>query len=334
MKPWMRYALGAAIAFGTVAVLLQLSGVAPLDGFRILWSGSLGDELNRDFTLQRLTPLLLAGLAVGVALLVGLFNIGAEGQLLVGAAAGAYVGFKFNLPAPWHLIASLAAGSAAGAIWALAPALLKVWRGAHEVITTIMFNYIAIYLTHWLVADVWRAPDTGAPQTPDVKPTAELGAFPGLAETSWGLGIALLAAIALYFLLFRTVWGYEARAVGANREAAEAAGAPYAKRVIVAMLISGGLAGLGGAIEVVGHYRYFFEGFSGGVGFDSIAAALLGAGHPLLIVASSTVFAALQQGAYFLQVERGADEKMAIIVQGVLILYVATLRVKWGKRGD
>jgi simple sugar transport system permease protein len=276
-------------------------------------------------------PLLLAGLSVAIALKAGLFTIGAEGQLLVGACVAAWIGFRFQLPAPWHWLLSLSAGAVAGALWALLPALLRVWRGAHEVITTIMFNYIAFYFTHWLVTEIWKDPTTGAPQTPTIHATASLGALGPFQATSWGLPMAVTLAVIVWIVMYRTVWGYELRAVGANRDAAEAAGVPVKRRMVVAFVLAGAFAGLAGAMEVCGYYRNFFEGFSSGYGFDSIAVSLLAGNHPGWVIGAAGLFSALQNGTFNLHVETGAPKEIAIIVQGLLILYVASLRFRRGR---
>lgn len=326
-----RIVIGTLLLMGLVTFLIWIAKVPPFQGYRMILVGSVGSFDALDNTLHMMTPLLLAGLSVALALQAGLFNIGAEGQLLVGACVAAWLGFTLRLPAPWHLLLALVGGGIAGGLWALVPALLKVWRGAHEVITTIMFNYLGFYLTHWLVTELWKEPTTGAPRTPNIHAGAYLALLGPFQATSWGLVLGVGFAILFWLVLYRTVWGYELRVVGANREAAEAAGIPVKQRLVAAFWLAGMLAGLAGAVEVCGYYHNFFEGFSSGYGFDSIAVALLAASHPGGVIGTAALFSALQNGTFNLHVETGAPKEIAIIVQGLLILYTASLRMRRGR---
>jgi len=334
-----RFILGAAAIFIVLTALIRLSDVPVKEGYQLILQGAIGlppekgttlkDSVSIawDNTLHEMTVLLLAGLSVAIALQAGLFNIGAAGQLMIGACTAAWIGTR-EIPAPLHLPLTLLCGALSGALWALLPALLKIWRGAHEVITTIMFNYIALYFTHWLVTEVIKDPATDAPRTATVLPSAELAHFGEFTAAGWGLMIALLIAVVLAFVLFRSVWGYELRAVGANAEAAEAAGIPVKWRMMTGFLLAGGLAGLAGAIEVCGYHRNFFEGFPAEYGFDGIAVALLAGNHPAWAVGTSWLFSMLRNGAYNMHVVTGAPKEIAVIVQAFLILYVASLRFK------
>ncbi len=329
--------LGAAIVMTALTLLIAAAGKPLGESFQIILQGATGYPRTDaygpadawDAVLHDMTLLLLTGLAVAVALQAGLFNIGAAGQLLVGALAAAWAGALQGVPSGVHLPAALLAGAAAGALWAFIPVWLKVRRGAHEVISTIMFNYIALYLTHWLVTERLKDPAGDAPQTAVI---AEAARLPLLREdflqASWGLGIAVLIALGLWLTLYRTVWGYETRATGANRDAADAAGVPTARRMIEAMLVSGALAGLAGAIEVCGTQYRFFEGFPGEYGFDGIAVALLAGNHPALALLSAWLMSALRSGAYHLHAETGAPKEIAVVVQAVLILYVAAVYLR------
>jgi ABC-type uncharacterized transport system permease subunit len=334
---WLWQALvGAAMVLGTLTLLIALTGQPVGASYRILLQGAIGFPADPqlspldawDNTLHDMTLLLLTGLSVAIALQAGLFNIGAAGQLLMGAFVAAWIGGLSNLPAAVHLPLTLVLGALAGALWAILPAVLRVWRGAHEVITTIMFNYLALYLTHWLVVERLRDPAGAAPQTAPVAASAHLPPLGGLMNTSWGFVLTLLLALLLWLWLYRTVWGYELRATGANREAADAAGIPTRRYLIVAMLLAGALAGLGGAVEVCGTQYRFFEGFPSEYGFDGIAVALMGANHPAWSVLTAFVLGALRNGTYNLHVVTGAPKEIATIVQAVLILYVAALRLR------
>jgi ABC-type uncharacterized transport system permease subunit len=244
--------LGALMVLAVLSALVLAAGKPLGASFQIILQGATGYPRGEAFgpldawdaVLHDMTLLVLTGLAVAVALQAGLFNIGAAGQLLVGALVAAWVGAQAGIPAPLHLPAALAAGALAGALWAFPPAWLKTHRGAHEVISTIMFNYIALYLTHWLVTARLKDPAGDAPQTAPIAEAARLGMLhEAFLQASWGLAIAVLVALGLWLVLYRTVWGYEMRATGANRDAADAAGAPTARRMTEAMLLSGALAG-------------------------------------------------------------------------------------------
>lgn len=342
-QTWLRWLLnaliGAGVLFGTLTLLIALAGQPIGASYRILLQGAIGFPPSEQLTpldawdgvLHDMTLLLLTGLSVGLALQAGLFNIGAAGQLLVGALVAAWLGTKQGIPTSIHLPLTLLAGALAGALWALAPALLKVWRGAHEVITTIMFNYIALYLTHWLVVEYLKDPASDAPQTAPVLASAQLPPLGSFIATSWGIALAAGIALLLWAILYRAVWGYETRATGANRDAADAAGVPTRRRIVEAMLLAGAFAGLAGAIEVCGSQYRFFEGFPSEYGFDGIAVALMGANHPAWTILTAFALGALRNGTYNLHVVTGAPKEIAMIVQAALILYVAALRLRRGR---
>ncbi|MDW8106379.1 MAG: ABC transporter permease [Armatimonadota bacterium] len=329
--------LGAGIVLVLLTVLIAAAGKPIGESFVIILQGATGFPSTEafgpadawDVVLHDMTLLVLTGLSVAVALQAGLFNIGAAGQLLVGALAAAWIGTQTHIPAPLHLPLTLLTGALAGAVWAFVPVWLKVHRGAHEVISTIMFNYIALYLTHWLVVARLKDPASDAPQTPAVAATAQLPMLhESFLQASWGLGIAILVALGLWLVLYRTVWGYEMRATGANRDAADAAGVPTARRMTEAMLLAGACAGLAGATEVCGAQYRFFEGFPSEYGFDGIAVALLAGNHPALVLLSGWLMSALRSGAYHLHAQTGAPKEIAVIVQAALILYVAAVYLR------
>lgn len=338
-RPVGALVLGLAVA----ALVIAVTGGNPTEAFAALGRGVFGDvpklfatllqkhelhltnEMYR--TLGKATPLLFSGLAVAVALRAGLFNIGVEGQLLVGGLVSAWIGYSVTgLPTAAHLPLALAAGMAGGALWALLPGLLKAWRGAHEVIVTIMMNYIAIHLCHYLVTNPLLEPaatnPNNAPRTPLVLATAQLWSAPGVPGFSAGFGLALLAAFAVSVLLRRTALGFEIRAVGLGPEAARAAGLPVGRTLVVAMLISGALAGLAGAVEVLGNHHRYFDAFSPGYGFDSIAVALLGNLGAFGVTLSSLAFGGLASGAITMEAYTDTPRQIAGIVQAIVILVV------------
>ncbi|HJX41565.1 MAG TPA: ABC transporter permease [Anaerolineales bacterium] len=289
-------------------------------------------------TLVRCTPFLLAGLAVAVGFKAGLFNIGAEGQLYAGALLAVWIGFVpalANLPAPLHIPLAVAGGILGGAIWGGIAGFLKARTGAHEVINTIMMNHIAIRLADWLIKS--REPlillDTTAsvPRTPFIAATAE---YPRLGDTPLHFGILIsLGAVALvWWFLYRTTLGFELRTVGANPNAAKYAGMSVTRNLVLAMAVSGGLAGLAGAGEVLGVQHNLPPGFFAGVGFDSIAIALLAKTNPIAMIPAAFLWGGLLNGAGLMQIRADISIDLVKIIQALIVMFVAAdqiVRVIW-----
>ena len=272
------------------------------------------------------TPYIFAGLAVAVGFRSGLFNIGVEGQLFIGAAAATFVGYAVKgLPAIIHLPLALLAGAAGGALWGFIPGLLKAKTGAHEVINTIMLNWIAFRLTDWLLAGPMQRPTSGGmPITPEVEASAMLPQFFG-APIRFHLGflIALLVAWLMWFLLFKTTWGFNLRTVGANPNAAKYGGMNIVRSTVIAMSLSGALAGLAGANQVLGVTHSMAMGLSSGYGYDSIALALLGNSSPLGVVLASLLFGFLRNGATQMMVATKIPIDIISIIQAFIIVFIA-----------
>ena len=269
-------------------------------------------------------PYIFAGLAVALGFRGGLFNIGVEGQLFVGGLASAYVGYSVTgLPWILHLPLALLAGSVAGAIWGAIPGLLKARTGAHEVINTIMMNYVAFRLTDHLLQGPMARPDN-LPITPEILPTAYLPALlPRPVRFHVGFFLALAIAALVYWFLWKTTRGFEIRMVGANPRAARYAGVRITGTVVLTMALSGALAGLAGTNQVLGLDHRMVRAFSTGYGFDSIALALLGNSHPVGVVLSSLLFGFLRGGAARMQSVAGVPVEIIRIVQGMVIVFVA-----------
>jgi simple sugar transport system permease protein len=270
------------------------------------------------------TPYILAGLAVSLGFRGGLFNIGAEGQLFVGGLASVYVGYSLsNLPAVIHLPLAILAGISAGFLWGAIPGFLKARTGAHEVINTIMMNYIAFRLTDHLLSGPMARPD-GLPITPEIATSAYI---PLLLEKPvrlhYGFFFALVVAGIVYWFLWKTTKGLEIRMVGANPDAARYAGVRIAANTVLAMALSGALAGLAGATQVLGVDHRMVRAFSTGYGFDAIALALLGNSHPVGVVLASLLFGFLRGGAARMQSIASVPVEIIRIVQGLVIIFVA-----------
>ena len=241
----------------------------------------------------------------------------------MGALAAAWVGYSFRLPAYVHLPLALLVGATAGALWAATPGYLKARFGAHEVVNTIMMNWIAFRLSDWLLKGPMKASGF-RPVTPTIKVTAELPRFfPDPLRFNWGFFLALAMAGIVFWLIFKTTTGFNIRVVGANPDAGKYAGVNIFHNIILAMTLSGALAGLAGTVQVLGVDHWVGQGFSAGYGFDSIAVALLGKSHPLGVVLSALLFGALRSGATEMQSIAGIPIDIITIIQGLVIIFVA-----------
>ncbi len=282
-------------------------------------------------SLATVTPYILAGLAVAVGFKCGLFNIGAEGQFGIGALCSAFVGYSIKgLPLYVHLPLALLAGAAGGAIWGAIPGYLKGLTGAHEVVNTIMMNYISFRLSDWLLKGPMKA--TGyRPVTPVIENSAMLPRFfPDPLRFNWGFFLALAVTVFVYWFLFKTTIGFEIRTVGANPAGARYAGMSIVRNFVIAMTLSGALAGLAGATQVLGIDHWVGQGFSAGYGFDSIAIALLGQSHPVGVVLAALLWGTLRSGATRMQSLAGVPIEIISIIQGLVIVFVAAPAViRW-----
>jgi ABC-type uncharacterized transport system permease subunit len=271
------------------------------------------------------TPLVLTGLAVALAFRAGLFNIGGEGQVQVGALAAVAVGFGLT-GLPWfiHLPLALLGGAAAGGLWGLIPGVLKARTGAHEVITTIMLNFVAVQLVYVaLRSSFYQRPGRTDPISKVIEPSAVLPPLVDGLRAHWGIVVAILAAVVVSWLLFRSTKGFEFRAVGLNPQAARYAGMSIGASIVLSMVISGTLAGLGGATVVLGTTRTMVPGLGGGSGFDGIAIALLGRARPAGVVAAALLMGALRAGAAPMQVATGTPVYLVTVIQALVIMFVA-----------
>ncbi|MCW3997646.1 MAG: ABC transporter permease [Candidatus Bathyarchaeota archaeon] len=315
--------IAISIALLVGALVLLVSGFSPIEAYGSLLAGAFGDIYGLGQTLTQTTPIVFTALAFLFAFKAGLFNIGAEGQFLVGAFAAAIVGISFNgLPSIIHIPLALLVGAVVGGLWALIPALLKTELGAHEVITTMMLTYVAIYVTGYLANDVFRAEGWVA-QTPLITTSAELPRIlpPTQLSASLFLGIILVGLTS--YVLQKTILGYEVRAIGLNPLAAENAGINVKRGLIIALVISGALAGLGGAGEVLGVHRRFIDGFSPGYGWDGLAVALIGGLNPIGALLAALLFGILRSGGMTMNRVTGVPIDIVTILQGLVILFVA-----------
>lgn len=314
--------LAIIIALAIGAVLILLFGYNVGQAFGSLLQGSFGNAYSVSQTILRTTPLLFAGLAVAVPFRAGLFNIGAEGQLYWGALAGALMALVVgDLPTVVALPLSLAAGATAGALWGSIPGALKARTGAHEVITSIMLNSIAVLATTHLTANYFKAP--GAVDQTERVP--EAAAMPGIfgSSISFGIVIGILGVILAAWFLARTSLGYDFRAVGLNAPAAEYGGVRSERIQVAAMSVGGAMAGLAGCIVVLAQINRFVAGFSPGYGFTGIAVAVLGRGNPWGVLLAALLFGALDTGGMSMQLFARIPSDLTRVVQGLVILLVA-----------
>ena len=319
--------LAITAAFLVGAIILIATGYSPIDVYTAMLQGAFGDEYGIGQTLTQATPIIFTALAFLFAFKCGLFNIGAEGQFLMGGFAAAIVGISFSgLPAPIHILLAILAGALAGGIWGLLPGYLKVKFGAHEVITTMMFTYIATYLTSYMVNYPFKAPGWVA-QTVPIAESAQLPRILPPTQLSASILVAVALAGATYYILQKTTLGYEVRASGLNPSAAENGGINVKKTIILAFIISGVLAGVGGAGEILGvHYR-FIQGFSPGYGFDGLAVALVGGLNPLGTILAAILFGALRSGSMMMTRVTNVPSDIVVIIQALVIIFVAAPRL-------
>ena len=354
--------IAVVAAFIVGGILILLVGDNPLQAYGLLFGSAFSWPVGVGYTLFYATPLIFTGLAVALAFRCGLLNIGAEGQLYVGAFAAAWVGIEFggvfirtsggeivgspiaNLPIAFLLPLCFIAAIAAGAIWGGIPGVLKAKFGSHEVINTIMLNFIAVALCSYLTQYHYQIPGDPIMQTAEIGSNAHimrLGKFiPGMPQfipLNVAFLLALLCCLLVYLFLWRTKWGYELRATGTNPSAAEYGGVSVRKQIIIAMTISGALAGMVGINEVLGYRHRYYDGFSDNYGFTGIAVALLGRNHPVGVILAALLFAVLQRGGIPVDAfTESVTKDIVQVLQGTIILFVAAEAffrgpfAKWG----
>lgn len=299
----------------------RFAGEAIWDSYRALAVGVVGSWGAITQTLERAAPLICAGLGVSLAFRAGMFNIGAQGQLIVGAICAGYVGFTYDLPIVVHLLVAAAAGIAGGALWGGIAGLLKAQTGAHEVITTIMLNYVATSLLLYLLTkDAFQREGSNNPRS---EAAADTALFPQILGVHSGVLVAFAAAFAVWWLLERSTLGFEMRAVGANADAARTAGMSVPKVYTTTMLVAGALAGLAAVQQILGHHDSLTANVAGAIGFDAITVALLGRATPLGTVLAGLLFGALGSGGIQMQAAVGTPLALTQVLQALIVLFVA-----------
>lgn len=325
------------------AFLILLAGRDPIASYQALVEGSILEPRGFIESLLKATPLILTGLAIGFAFKGGLFNIGAQGQLIMGSVTAAWIGSSdLGLPAWLHILLALVMGMVAGAFWGAIPGALKAYSGAHEVITTIMFNFIAGRIAEWLISNgstqgnviippgPLSDPNSGAIQrTRPVLESVRLPvtfSYPPFSNLNIGFFIAIAAAFLILVILNRTTFGFEIRMVGQNPNAARYAGINVKRQMILTMAIAGGLSGLAGVIQTLGVNGYYEGNQSLALGFDGITVSLLAANHPIGIVISAILFGFIDQGGTRMQ-GTGVPVDLTVMVQALILMFVAAPQI-------
>ncbi len=313
--------LAVALLFG--AVLLRAAGHSPLQAYLQMFRGAFGGTYEWTETLVKATPLIMAGLAVGLSFKVSLWNIGAEGQIYLGAAAASFVALRAEVIPDFLTLPLMGLFAfAAGAFWGGIPGFLRAYMGVNEILTSLMMNYVAIFFVDYLVYGPWKDPGGyGFPLTPSFLEEAHLPAFPGV-RLHLGLVIALLAVFLVWFTAARTRRGYELRVCGGNPRAAGYGGVDLPGTLFMVMVVSGGIAGLAGFSEIAGIQHRLQHGFSPGYGYTAIIVAWLSGLNPFGTVLVSVLFGGLLVGCEQLQISMGLPTAFSYLLQGSLLFFI------------
>lgn len=323
--------LSVLVALAIGGILVYLQGSNPLLAYRVLFSTAFGSVDGIATTLAKATPLVLSGLAVAICLRAGLFNIGAQGQLISGALASAWAGYTFvGLPMLVHIPLALAFGAFFGAVVALVAGALKAYRGVHEVITTIMLNSIVIALADYLASTPFKEPDQPLTRTPKIEDSARI---PDIFGLPMGFFLAILIALAFWWLLKNTTTGFRIETTGRNKNAGWYAGISVKRTIMLSMLLGGAVAGVAGAVETLSIVGRFEPAFNAGLGFDGITVALLGRANPLGVIPAAILIGGMRASGSTVQFEAGvAPEIVDLLLALILFFVTAPILAKFFKR--
>ena len=311
------------LAFFIGALIMLFSGVSPLEAYSSLFSGAFGGLINFADTLFAATPLMLTGLATAISFRSGVFNIGIEGSLYLGAFASAWVGFTFvNLPSFLLIPLSLFFGMMIGGIWGYIPAILKVKLRVDEIVSTIMLNYVAMLFTSYLVNYPFQVPGVANSMSARISKNAELPRLMRGSELNLSFFIALALILIFYVINTRTKFGYESKVCGRNPRFAKASGIDVNRITIVSMVLSGAIGGLVGALQILGVYYRFYDFFSPGYGFDGIPIAILSNNHPIGCFFVAILFGALRSGGSMMELMTGIPIDLSNVLEAMIIFFV------------
>jgi ABC-type uncharacterized transport system permease subunit len=325
--------IGVLLGLLAGAGLIMISGVNPLDAYVAMLDGALGNPQAIANVLVRASPMLLAGVGVAIGIKAGVWNIGAEGYMYAGAIGATMVGITpLAVPPIVHILLSILAAMIFAAVWGIIPAYLRAYRGINEVVTTIMLNYVAIFFASWLVHEPQPMAEPGSffPMSRIIASSAKLPIL--MKGTSLHPGFIIgIAACIFFFLLIRfTPFGFRTRMLGANPEAARYAGVNIKRQLLLVMIIGAVMGGLAGAFEIMGLKTRLYMDFVAGVGFESVAVALLAAGNPLGVIASALFFSALKAGGTTMSIQTGVGAPMTIVIEALCVLFV--IAIGYGER--
>lgn len=320
-KKYINLLLTTLVSILIGAVIMIGLGHDPLEAYLQLFKGAFIGKLNIGTTLQKFVPLLLTSLAFAVAARAGFFNVGVEGEMYLGAIAAAFIGFTLvKVPGPILILLCILAAAIVGAAWSYIPSSLKAYLGVNEVCVTILMNYVAKYITSYMVNGPWSA-KTGVPQTPTIAAGAKLTQFMKPSQVNTGLFIAIGIAIFIYWLLNKSTLGYKFTTVGLNPSHAEYVGINPKKSMINAMYLSGAIGGIAGALEVMGVYGYFLDNFSSGLAFDGMLAALIVKNDVKMVPFMAFFLAVLKSGALGMERYTGVPKSVVDTIIAVFIIF-------------
>jgi simple sugar transport system permease protein len=322
VRPVLGPILAVLIAMAVGAILLAAVGENPIYVYATLAEGGLVGWPNLSVSLQLTTPLIFTGLAVALSFRAGLWNIGAEGQMLMGALAAGILGYAVSLPAALHIPLCVAAAFLGGALWAAVPALLRVCLSVNELVVCLMMNPIALLLTGYVSARVLKAPGP-TNKLPDILDSAILPNFSLFSQLNAGIFIALLACGVVTLVNSATVRGFEWKILGVNPRFAHYAGINVGRNALAVFMVSGGIAGLAGAEQVLGVYKAYYDNFSPGYGFDGIAVAMLAKNSPTGVIFAAFLLGAMNAGSAVLQMTMGVSKYLVQVLQFIIVLVLA-----------
>ena len=332
--PIFRVILTLLLALIIGGIIMELSGKDSIAAYRLLYREAVGGQRQVANTLLKATPLIFTGLATMVAFRAGIFNVGVEGSLYLGAFGAAWVGFTFtDMPAIPLIALAFAFAALAGGLWGVVPGYMKARWGVDEIVTTIMLNYVAIFFTDYLVNGPFFVPGMANAMSERVAPQAELPRIIRSSQWNPAFFLALAAFIAALFLMRRLTLGYEIRALGSNLQFARWSSMPIIRIIVVVMFISGALGGMAGAGQALGvHYR-FVSGFSRGLGYDGIVIALVGRNHPIGVLLAALFFGALRSGSTVMEIFTDVPRDLVDLIQALIIFFIAIdLSFNWWRR--
>lgn len=329
IRPFIGVLLGLLVG----AVLIALSGVNPITAYLAMLEGALGSPQAIANVLVRASPLLIGGVGVAIGIKAGLWNIGIEGYMYMGAIGAAIIGIT-ALPVPpiIHIVLSTLVAAVFAAIWGFVPAYLRAYRGVNEVVTTIMMNYVAIYFVSWMVNEPQplAEPASFFPMSLPIASTAKLPILMRGTSLHPGFLIGLVACILFYLILRFTPFGFRTRMLGVNPVGARYAGVNVKRQILVVLLIGALMGGVAGAIEILGLKQRVYMDFVSGVGYESVAVALLAGGNPLAVIPSALFFSALKAGGATMSIQTGVGGPMTVVIEALCVIFM--IAVGYGER--